>query len=63
MSNYWTEERVRELAKRADRIAKTYDPCGYADAEGSVETAIKAIKEDPYSVIDTLLSWVDDLTE
>lgn len=53
-------EAFSELAVKLDRIMKTYEPYDYRDMEFSVEQAEYTIKNNPLSVIESLIGILDN---
>ena len=54
------EQKIEELAVRLDKVYEEIDPYNYRDADGSVEQAKEALKNDPYAVIEELIVWLED---
>ena len=54
------EQRIDEIAVKLDKIYEDIDPYNYRDYDGSVELAKGSLKEDPYTVIEELIGWLEE---
>lgn len=54
------EQRIDEIAVRLDKVYEDIDPYNYRDYDGSVELAKRILKEDPYTVIEELIGWLEE---
>ena len=55
------EQRIDEIAVKLDKIYEDMDPYNYRDYDGSVELAKGILKEDPYTVIEELIGWIEEI--
>ena len=55
------EQRIDEIAVKLDKVYEEMDPYNYRDYDGSVELAKGILKEDPYTVIEELIGWIEEI--